>query len=153
MRAINTTTATRPSPTNWHLGVALALAAGALALPATATAYTDTGNSSVNSITGASTSSENSGSSDDGSAYSSVNATVPPVSSEASSDGSGYSSVNAIAPPAPEPTLVSSPPSSADDGFEWLSAAIGAAAAMALLALGVAALLTVRRRTTVSAAR
>lgn len=64
---------------------------------------------------------------------------------------SGYSSVSALAGPLPsEPTLVSGSPASTDDGFDWLSAAIGAAAAMALGALGGAAFLTVRRRTAVS---
>jgi hypothetical protein len=45
-------------------------------------------------------------------------------------------------------TLVSG--SNADDGFDWLSAAIGGAAAMALVGLGAAAFLTVRRRMAVS---
>ena len=47
-------------------------------------------------------------------------------------------------------TLVSGSPAHADGGFDWLSATIGAAAATALVALGAAAFLTVRRRTTVS---
>ncbi len=49
-----------------------------------------------------------------------------------------------------EPTLIAGSPASADDGFDWASAAVGAGAAMALAALGATALLTVRRRTTVS---
>ena len=49
--------------------------------------------------------------------------------------------------PASDTTLVSGSPADADDGFDWLSAAIGAAAATALVALGAAAFLTVRRRT------
>jgi hypothetical protein len=52
--------------------------------------------------------------------------------------------------PSSEPTLVSSSPGNPDDGFNWLSAAIGSAAAIALVALGGAAFLTVRRRTAVS---
>jgi hypothetical protein len=51
-----------------------------------------------------------------------------------------------------EPTLVTGSPASADDGFDWASGAVGAGAAMTLVALGAAALLTVRRRTTVSPA-
>jgi hypothetical protein len=51
---------------------------------------------------------------------------------------------------ASDTTLVSGSPASTDDGFDWLSAAIGAAAAMALVALGGAAFLTVRRRTAVA---
>jgi hypothetical protein len=42
------------------------------------------------------------------------------------------------------------PSGSTGDGFDWASAAVGAGAAMALVALGGAALLTVRRRSTVS---
>jgi hypothetical protein len=49
---------------------------------------------------------------------------------------------------ASDTTLVSGSP--ADDGFDWLSAAIGAAAGMALVALGGAAFLTIRRRTAVA---
>ena len=37
-----------------------------------------------------------------------------------------------------------------DDGFDWASAAIGAGAVMAMVALGGAAFLTVRRRTAVA---
>jgi hypothetical protein len=63
----------------------------------------------------------------------------------------GYPSPSAITgTPLSEPTLVSSSPGNPDDGFNWLSAAIGAAAAMALGALGGATFLTVRRRTAVS---
>jgi hypothetical protein len=64
---------------------------------------------------------------------------------------SGYPSPSAITgSPSSEPTLVSSSPGNPDDGFNWLSAAIGSAAAIALVALGGAAFLTVRRRTAVS---
>jgi hypothetical protein len=51
---------------------------------------------------------------------------------------------------ASDTTLASGSPADKDDGFDWLSAAIGGAAAMALVALGGAAFLTVRRRTAVS---
>jgi hypothetical protein len=47
-------------------------------------------------------------------------------------------------------TPVAGSPAGADDGFDWPSAAVGAGAAMALIALGGAALLTVRRRTAIS---
>jgi hypothetical protein len=46
--------------------------------------------------------------------------------------------------------VASGSPASGDDGFDWASAAIGAGVAMAIAALGGAAFLTVRRRTTVS---
>jgi hypothetical protein len=52
--------------------------------------------------------------------------------------------------PVSDTTLASGSPANTDDGFDWLSAAIGAAAATALVALGGAVFLTVRRRTAVS---
>jgi hypothetical protein len=55
-----------------------------------------------------------------------------------------------IGNPASDTTLASGLPAKTDGGFDWLSAAIGAAAAMALVALGGAAFLTVRRRTAVA---
>jgi hypothetical protein len=125
---------------------------GALAIPASASAG-GSDYSSVNSITGGSgESSQPAGSSD----YSSVNSITggsgqssQPAASE--DVGSGYSSLNSITgAQSSEPTTVSGSPASTDDGFDWLSAAIGAAAAMALVALGGAAFLTVRRRTEVA---
>ena len=63
----------------------------------------------------------------------------------------GYPSPSAITgSPSSEPAVFSSSPGNPDDGFDWLSAAIGSAAAIALVALGGAAFLTVRRRTAVS---
>ena len=50
-----------------------------------------------------------------------------------------------------EPTgVVSGSPADTGDGFDWVSALVGAGAALALAALGSAALLTFRRRTAVS---
>jgi hypothetical protein len=121
---------------------------GALAIPASAVA--NTGYATPNAITGAS---DDSGHdvralTANGHDYSSLNATTPPVS-EPSTD-SGYSSLNATTGPTPdEPTVVSSPASG--DEFDWGDAALGAGAAMALVAFGGAALLTVRRRTAISA--
>jgi hypothetical protein len=67
-----------------------------------------------------------------------------------SQPSSGYASLNATIGPSPnQPTFAPGSPS-ADDGFQWGDAALGAGAAMALVAFGGAALLTVRRRTTVS---
>jgi hypothetical protein len=61
-----------------------------------------------------------------------------------------YSSVNAITGLSTEaPTVVSAAPVSGDQ-FDWGDAALGAGAALALMAYGGAALLTVRRRTPVS---
>jgi hypothetical protein len=69
---------------------------------------------------------------------------------DAATADTGYTSLNATTGPSPiQPTFASgSPP--ANDGFHWGDAALGAGAAMALVAFGGAALLTVRRRTTVS---
>ena len=156
MRANTTTTrtiATRPSPKTWHLAVACVLAVGALALPATASAVPiDSGPYSINATGGGSNEpSQPSGDTGFASVTSITGSSESVPVSGSPSDGASYSSVTSItAPPSSEPTLVSGSPSSADDGFEWLSATIGAAAAMALVALGGAALLTVRRRTTVS---
>jgi hypothetical protein len=130
--------------------LALALGVCALAIPATASAQPiGSDPSSVNAITGGSNdSSQPVGGSD----YSSVSSIAPPASSPSGSGGSagvdtGYSSLNAISgSPADAPTLVSSSPSSSGDGFDWPSALVGAGAALALAALGSAALLTVRRR-------
>jgi hypothetical protein len=67
-----------------------------------------------------------------------------------SQPSSGYSSLNAITGPSPtQPTFGSGSPS-ANDGFDWGDAALGAGAAMALVAIGGAVLLTVRRRTAMS---
>jgi hypothetical protein len=62
-----------------------------------------------------------------------------------------YSSLNAITgAPAGEPTLVSVSPAGSADEFQWGDAALGAGAMLALTALGGAAFLTVRRRTSLS---
>ncbi len=67
--------------------------------------------------------------------------------------GSEYATPNAIlgSDGLGEPTgVVSGSPADTGSGFDWASAAIGAAAAMALATLGGAALMTFRRRTAVS---
>jgi hypothetical protein len=126
----------------------------AFAIPATANASPQY--SSVNATTGGSQeSSQPTGGSD----QSSVNA-ITGGSSEQSAPGAlrsahqvdpSYSSLNATTGATTgERTLASGSPASTDDGFDWLSAAIGAGAAMALVSLGGAAFLTVRRRTAVS---
>ena len=71
-------------------------------------------------------------------------------SSGSPSVGSDYASLNAIAgPPADTPAFVSGSPGSGE-GFDWPSALVGAGAAIALAALGTAAMLTARRRTAIS---
>jgi hypothetical protein len=151
MRAHTISTKTRQRRNPRRSALALGLGICALAIPATASASPDY--SSVNAITGGSDeSSQPSGGSD----YSSANAITGGSSGSSSENLAGphqvprYSSLNAISgPPPSEPTLVSGP-SGTDDGFDWASAGIGAGAAMALVTLGGAAFLTVRRRTAVS---
>ena len=139
-------------PSTWKRIVVLLVAAGSLVIPASASADPSaSGYSRADAIAqGLEESSQSTG----GSSYSSVSSITgssnPSPVSRASDTSSGFSSLNAIAGPAPsEPTLVSGP-SGTDDGFDWASAAIGAGAAMALLSLLGATLLTVRRRTTVA---
>jgi len=130
--------------------LALALGICALAIPASANAQPiDSNYSSVNAISGdTSEPSQPAG----GSGYQSVNSIAPPASEPSDSQhvNSGYSSLNAISgAPTSTPTLVSASPE-ASDGFDWGSALVGAGAALALAALGTAAMLTMRRRTAVS---
>jgi len=127
---------------------------GALAIPASASAQPiDGGYSTVNAITGGSSEPSHQPGNDAG--YSSVNAISPPASEPSSPSGSpngssGYSSLNAVSgPSAEEPTFASGSPSTGDQ-FDWGDAALGAGAALALVSLGGAALLTVRRRTAIS---
>jgi hypothetical protein len=133
--------------------LALALGVCALAIPARASA--DPASSDYSRADAIAAGLEESSQPAGGSDYSSLNSITggssEPSAVSGSPHGVSYSSLNAIAgpPPASEPTLASRP-SGADDGFDWASAAIGAAAAMALVALGGAMLLTVRRRTAVS---
>ena len=165
MRAHTThtnTTMTRPRRKVRYSILPLALGVCALAIPASAAASPVDGYSSVNAITGGLSESSqppggSSGSSQPASDsdYSSLNAITG--SSESSSTGasqdagSGYSSLNAITGPLPsEPTLVTGSPADTADGFDWGDAALGAGAAMALVAFGGAAFLTVRRRMAMS---
>ena len=116
----------------------------ALAIPASASGY-----SSVNAVTGGSS---DSNASAGGADYASPNAiaggssgsTAPGGSQSAPRVDPTYSSLNATTG-ADQPTVASTTPSSAPDGFDWGDAALGAGAAMALLALGGAVFLTVRR--------
>jgi hypothetical protein len=122
------------------------VALGALAIPASASA--DPAGSDYSRADAIAAGLEESSQSTSGSDYSSLNATTPPVSEP--STGSGYTSLNATTGPSPDqPTFASGSPS-ANDGFQWGDAALGAGAALALVAFGGAALLTVRRRTAIS---
>jgi hypothetical protein len=60
--------------------------------------------------------------------------------------GADYSSFSATPLPTSEPTVAFVSPSNSGDGFDWGDAALGAGAAMALVALSGAALFAVRRR-------
>jgi hypothetical protein len=152
----HTTTITTRARRKARLAVALGLGICALAIPGTASAYPAVDGWGAAVTGGSSESSQQ----PTGADYSSVNSIAPP-SSEPTSGGSqdvgpGYSSPSAIAGPLPDRFTVGSPaveqPASSGEGFDWPSAAIGAGAAMALAAFGGAALLTLRRRTTVSPA-
>jgi hypothetical protein len=128
--------------------LALALGVCALAIPAAASAAPiDAG-----AIAG-----EESGQPADGAGYSLYADPTTPnatLGSGQSADGAGHSlyadptTPNATlgADGVVEPTLVTGSPAGTSDGFDWVSALVGAGAAMALAALGGAALLTVRRR-------
>jgi hypothetical protein len=120
MRAYTITNTRRARSKAWLGVLALALAVGSLAAPATAGADTGT----------------------------------PAGSMLTPGTPGGYSGApmqkGDVGVPASDTTLASGSPADTADGFDWLSAAIGGAAAMALVALGGAAFLTIRRRTAVS---
>jgi hypothetical protein len=145
---------------------------GALAIPASASA--DPASSDYSRADAIAAGLEESSQATSAADYSSLNATTPPVSEPSS--GSGYASLNATTPPVSEPGsgytgsgYTSAPPGSpggplpekptfasspvSGDQFDWGDAALGAGAALALAAFGGAALLSVRRRTTMSPAR
>jgi hypothetical protein len=139
MRAhITTTTKSRPRRRARHVVLALALSICALVIPSTASAQQNDGG------------------------YSSVNAITPPTSEPTDLSLSGEAAAVAAGHAHRTPgelaqrtgpgdlALVSRSPASASDGFDWGSAAVGAGAAMALVALGGAGFLTVRRRIAVS---
>jgi hypothetical protein len=126
MRAHTITIMSRRRRRARRRAIALVLAVCALAIPASASAY-----SSVNAITGGT---EQSSQPTAGSDHPSPN---------------GYASPNAITG-AETPTVASGSPSGADQWFDLPSALVGAGSAMALAALGGAALLTVRRQRQVS---
>lgn len=152
MRAHTITTITRPRRNAWRRVLALVVGVCLLAIPASAAAYT-----SPNAITGGSEqSSQPSGGSDQSSVNSITggSSTASDVSRQPSTNNvaADYSTPNAIAG-ADQPTVASTSPSSADDGFHWGDAALGAGAAMAVLALAGAVFLTVRRPKPVLPAR
>jgi len=117
MRAHTITTMTRRRRSARRLVIALVLGVCALAIPASASAVPMIPHPAH---------------------YLSVSASPPPTSEPKvvlRRDGSQA-----------EPTVVFDSPSASGDGFDWSDAAVGAGAAMALVALSGAALFTVRRR-------
>jgi hypothetical protein len=140
MRAHTITTKWRTRGEARHFVVALALAVSALAIPGSASASpVDApvdGWAPKYAASGSSNSSQPVG----GPEYSLVSSITPPAGQQGSPSGSGDSSLNG------EPTFDSDPPAATGDGFDWPSAAVGAGAVLALLALGAAALLTARSR-------
>jgi hypothetical protein len=157
MRA-NTITITRSKPKAWHAVLALVLAVCALAIPATASAVPiDSGPyAPVNATTGGSSESSqptiarpNEGivtadplpEADSPLVDTGQPAIARPNEGIVTADHLHYTGLS---------PFDTSQPVASSDGFDWLSAAIGAGAAAALVALGGAVLLTVRRRTAVS---
>jgi hypothetical protein len=126
MRA-NTNTRTRRGPNAWHHSFAVVLALGCLAIPATAQGE---------SLPSPDTYLQQQGSGIDGSSSAGA---LPTPDTYLGQQGKSI-----------EPVVASGSPTSSDDGFDWASAVIGAGAAMAIVALGSAVFLTVRRRTAVS---
>jgi hypothetical protein len=136
MRAHTITIMSRRRRRTRRRAITLVLAVCALAIPASAGAY-----SSPNAITGGSEqSSQPAGGSDHSSptAIKGGHDVVP-----------GYTSPSAISG-AETPTVASGSPSGDNQWFDLPSALVGAGSAMALVALGGAALLTVRRQREVS---
>jgi hypothetical protein len=140
MRAHTTATTSRPRRMARHVVVSLALGVSALAIPGSASASPADapadGWAPKNIASGSSDSSQPVGGSD----YALVSSIAPPASEQGSPSGPGDSSLNG------EPTFVSDSPAATGDGFDWPSAAVGAGAVLALMALGGAALLTARSR-------
>ena len=159
MRAYTNTNARRARPKAWLGVLALALAVGSLAAPATAGA--DTGTPAGSMLTpgtpgGYSGAPMQKGDIGVPASHTSVNSVTGTPAGSMLTPGTpgGYSGAPVqngdIGVAASDTTLASGSPADTDDGFDWLSAVIGAAAAMALVALGGAAFLTIRRRTAVS---
>jgi hypothetical protein len=136
MRAHTITTMSRRRRRARRRAIALVLAVCALAIPASASGY-----SSVNAITGGSEQSSQPGGSSDHSS--------PTVIKGGHDVTPGYASASAITG-AETPTVASGSPSGAEQWFDLPSALVGAGSAMALVALGGAAFLTVRRQSEVS---
>jgi hypothetical protein len=143
MRAHTITTMRRPRRNSWCRALALALGVCALAIPASASGASEY--SSVNAITGGSSDSNRpAGVADHAPLNAIAHPPEPSGSGESQSVGPGTSSLNATVGPPPSTSGSASPIGSAD-GFHWGDAALGAGAAMALVALGGAVFLTVRR--------
>jgi hypothetical protein len=156
MRAYTITKMRRARPKAWLGVLALALAVGSLAGPATAGAENSSANSTpAGSMLTPGTPGGYSGApmqkGDIGVPQKYAKRTGTPAGSMLTpGTPGGYSGAPMQKGGIGDTTLVSGSPAHADGGFDWPSATIGAAAATALVALGAAAFLTVRRRTAVS---
>jgi hypothetical protein len=138
MRAHTITIMSRRRRRTRRRAIALVLAAFALAIPASASAKMSL----------------------DGLDSSEAKGIAKALHDPARTPDGGYSSANGIDPSEangiatalhdPGPTVVSGSPTDTAEGFDWASAAVGAGAVMALVALGGAAFLTVRRQREVS---
>ena len=137
----HTTTNSRPRRGVRHVGITLALVVGALVIPSAANGAADSPSDGYTSpdvfLGNAGGDSEDLSSSGYRTPDVVLGGSIGPSQGDSSDD-----------PVTGAPGLVSG--LSTDDGFDWASAAIGAGAVMTLVALGGAALLTVRRRTAVA---
>jgi hypothetical protein len=161
MRANTTTTTSRPRHRARY--VVLALVISALGIPSAATAgpveQPTGGDSTPNAIRGGSNSGQPSDSSQATVARPNEGIVTPDHLHYAGPPKSSQATIarpnEGIVTPghlhyAGPPLFDAGQPVASSDGIDWLSAAIGAGAAMALVALGGAVFLTVRRRTAVS---
>jgi hypothetical protein len=130
MRAHTITTSSRSGMNLWRRSFTLAVVTATLAIPASASGELPT----PDTYLAQQGSSSSRLSSNDG-------VTTPDTYLQ--QEGAG---VNTPTPSGPE--LESGSPASSDDGFDWLSATIGAG--VALLAIGAAAYLVMRRRPAVT---
>jgi hypothetical protein len=140
MRAHTIATTSRPKRMARHVVVALALGVSALAIPGSASASPVDAPFDGWTLKYTASGSSDSGQPVAGSDYSLVSSITPPAGEQGPPSGSGDSALNG------QPTFVSDSSSATADGFDWSSAAVGAGAVLALLALGGAALLTARSR-------
>jgi len=138
MNTLSTDTG-RPRQAARHTWLAVALGIAFLALPTSAGAYYYASGSETSAAPAAKQESSDSGlvAPD----HATLNDSLAPLSGSQNPGGTGNT-----------PTTIVYDSPSAGDGFDWADAALGAGLTMALITIGGAALITVRRRTGASPA-